>query len=475
MNPKQSFINSLTPSLSNLTTAKKKNNFSAPSSGMSSFGSNTKSTIGQNLKLTSPTYSAISNPYGQKNTTITKKSPEEMRYAAVTPSTPSATNTTPTTNNYTGASKGTQLPASGQAYASSLSGIRDSVSTIQTGIDGLKQKEEKDKPKEESAYLTYLRSMFNPEEARRAQENVNNLNKMQSDEIARNRKEQERIQKNESGMIERGQNYLSTNSDRESAKALADMAIAKGYSTDILNQFTDAGKSIYEAEEAMRKEAESPLTIEEAKALGLPFGTTMAEARLAGVIPSGASDEEAINDSTVFAYADLIGSGQMKIENVPESYRGAVAQAVGLNGPQQTMSPYQEERLTRNLNSIEDLMGQVSGWNTGMGSLIAVIPGTPAANFKADVNTLSANIAFGELTAMREASKTGGALGAVSERELTLLEAALGSLDRAQSPGQFKESLQTIKDSIERWKAAVNQNGGFGGGESGGDGGLWDF
>ncbi len=317
--------------------------------------------------------------------------------------------------------------------------------------------------------------MFNPEEARRAQENINALNKQTADELKRTQKEQDRIQKNEAGMVERGQTYLSTGEARASAETLANLAISKGYNTDILNSYIDAGKSLYEAEQAAEAESKSFLTLDEAQNLGLPFGTTVGEARKMGIVPTGG--DGTVNDATVFAYADLIGQGQMKIENVPEAYRGAVAQAVGLSGPKNVMSDYQKERITRNLNSLEDLIGQVSGWNTGMGSLIAAIPGTPAADFRADVNTLAANIAFGELTAMREASKTGGALGAVSERELMLLESALGSLDRAQSPEQFRQSLRNIKESIERWQAAVDQyvGGSMGASEGGDEGGLYDF
>lgn len=401
----------------------------------------------------------------------------------MTPSSPGATSLTtgsnaPSSSSITSPTSSSLSPA-GQSYASQLAEIMKGAQNLQTTFDSYKANQNKtsttdDSKNNESEYLKYLRSMFNPEEARRAQENINSLNKQTADEIARSKKEQDRIQKNEAGIVERGQTYLSTGEARASAETLANLAISKGYNTDILNQYLDAGKSLYEAEQAAEAESKSTLSLEEAQALGLPFGTTLGEARKMGIVPTGGSGN--LNDATVFAYADMISSGQMKIENVPEDYRGAVAQAVGLAGPQNTMSDYQKERITRNLNSIEDLMGQVSGWNTGMGSLIAAIPGTPAANFRADVNTLAANIAFGELTAMREASKTGGALGQVSERELALLEAALGSLDRAQSPDQFKKSLQNIKESIERWQSAVDQYGGGTTSTGGGDeSGLYDF
>lgn len=400
----------------------------------------------------------------------------------MTPSSPGATSLATSSNAPASSSitsPTSSLSPAGQSYASQLAEIMKGANNLQTAFSTYKANQNQPKPepekKEESEYLKYLRSMFNPEEARRAQENINSLNQRTADEIAREKKEQERIQKNEAGMVERGQDYLSRGEARASAETLANLAISKGYNTDILNSYLNAGATLYEAEEALRKEGESPLTIEEAQALGVPFGTTMAEARQLGIIPSGSTEVGGVNDATVFAYADLIGKGQMDISNVPEEYRGAVAQAVGLQGDQPQMSSYMRERVVRNLNSIDDLMGQISGWTTGAGSLLSVIPGTSARNFAADVNTLSANIAFGELTAMREASKTGGALGQVSERELALLEAALGSLDRAQSPAQFKESLENIKESIERWQAAVDEYGGFEASSDSGEGGLYDF
>lgn len=124
-----------------------------------------------------------------------------------------------------------------------------------------------------------------------------------------------------------------------------------------------------------------------------------------------------------------------------------------------TISPYQQERINRNLEAIDRLEQGVNFVSTGIGSTFDWLPGSVPRDFKAQVNTLKSNIAFGELTAMREASKTGGALGAISERELILLESALGSLDTGQSPGQFKKQLQIIKGSIQRWQSANNQYG----------------
>lgn len=122
-------------------------------------------------------------------------------------------------------------------------------------------------------------------------------------------------------------------------------------------------------------------------------------------------------------------------------------------------TPYASERAVRNLGAIDRLIPKVSRRTVGVGSLMQGVPESSARNFKAELDTLKANIAFGELTAMREASKTGGALGQVSERELALLESALGALDQGQSPQQFIQQLNLIKASIQRWQQAVAGQG----------------
>jgi hypothetical protein len=123
------------------------------------------------------------------------------------------------------------------------------------------------------------------------------------------------------------------------------------------------------------------------------------------------------------------------------------------------ISPYQEERQTRILQSVDELRKRVSGGTVGFASLGSFLPASLPRNFKTDLNTLKASIAFGELTAMREASKTGGALGQVSNIELNLLESALAGLDQGQSPANFRKNLDKVEGSIKRWQAAANKLG----------------
>lgn len=82
----------------------------------------------------------------------------------------------------------------------------------------------------------------------------------------------------------------------------------------------------------------------------------------------------------------------------------------------------------------------------GVGSVLSRIPGTAARDVSALLDTIRAEGAFGRLQQMREASPTGGALGAVTENELRLLQASLGSLEQSQSSDQFRDNLNRVRN-----------------------------
>jgi hypothetical protein len=97
---------------------------------------------------------------------------------------------------------------------------------------------------------------------------------------------------------------------------------------------------------------------------------------------------------------------------------------------------------------------------TGLRGSLPNIPGTAAADAAAKLGTLKSQVAFGVLQEMRNNSKTGGALGAVSDKEGALLQANLAALDKSQSVEQMKESLQKIIDytsgAKDRLRSAYN-------------------
>lgn len=94
---------------------------------------------------------------------------------------------------------------------------------------------------------------------------------------------------------------------------------------------------------------------------------------------------------------------------------------------------------------------------TGMRGAIPNFPGTDAADAEAKLNTLKSQIAFSVLQTMRNNSKTGGALGNVSDAEGKRLEGNLQELDKAQSLDQFKQAMVGIKQYVEEAKGRMRE------------------
>ena len=78
------------------------------------------------------------------------------------------------------------------------------------------------------------------------------------------------------------------------------------------------------------------------------------------------------------------------------------------------------------------------------------ISGTKSYGITQDVKTVTANAAFQALQAMRDASKTGGALGQVSERELDLLEKSMGAVDPSLPDKQFRRNMKEVKTEFNK-------------------------
>jgi hypothetical protein len=115
------------------------------------------------------------------------------------------------------------------------------------------------------------------------------------------------------------------------------------------------------------------------------------------------------------------------------------------------------------LQAIQDVEDNLSDetWNpftktTGFfGNIMQAIPGTPAHDTAASINTIEAAIGFDRLQAMRDASPTGGALGQVSEMELRQLNASLGSLRQSSGREQFAANLAQVKRHYMSTVAAI--------------------
>jgi hypothetical protein len=94
---------------------------------------------------------------------------------------------------------------------------------------------------------------------------------------------------------------------------------------------------------------------------------------------------------------------------------------------------------------------------TGLSSKLPNIRGE-ARDAQATLEYLKSRAATEALQAMRDASKTGGAIGQVTEREWPRLESAFGSLAESQTYEQFNANLRNLKRAMQEFQKNVRSS-----------------
>jgi len=97
-----------------------------------------------------------------------------------------------------------------------------------------------------------------------------------------------------------------------------------------------------------------------------------------------------------------------------------------------------------------------------------------AVTFRNTLKTVQAAVSFDRLTQMREESKTGGALGAVSTIEIQLLMNAYGDLQQDTAPAKLRKSLLNINKIMQKIENDPIANEYYATGERGTGGGSVD-
>lgn len=173
--------------------------------------------------------------------------------------------------------------------------------------------------------------------------------------------------------------------------------------------------------------------------------------------------------------AEYTNSERLRLEKVKEAQVAAALAARGGGGAGKGKSGggaggvagggiYQRATLAA-INEIQTYLDKDSStWNpyysvSGyMGGKLLGTDGTPANDVAGLVDTVVASIGFDRLDAMRKASKTGGALGSITEKELGLLQSSLGALKQANSQERFQRSLNNVKTHYEAVLASMEND-----------------
>jgi hypothetical protein len=134
------------------------------------------------------------------------------------------------------------------------------------------------------------------------------------------------------------------------------------------------------------------------------------------------------------------GGGVTTIQT-PQSQEAQVSQAEALN------------ELTSRTKDVRNVIGEtkklISGYTTGYGSFLSALPLTDAKTLQNNLDSIKANLSLSQLTALKEASKTGASgLGQVTRNEFDALQSTIAKLDPQSKT--FADDLDKVDKTYAR-------------------------
>ncbi len=308
-----------------------------------------------------------------------------------------------------------------------------------------------------NSYLEFMSSMFNPEQAQKAQQNIFDLNKRIEEENKRARREQEMLEKNEAGMLERGQTYEMSQAAQRAGTALSGLETARQTAMDIYNQMIDAGATVYEAEQAAQ---EAEREANQREAFNLSEGQArydynpetgqyemIAQRGKTFAPSSGGVSIGGQTSSAAQAFAQQIRNGQATLANVPSAMRAEVAQALNQLPSQQVTE------LDNIINIIDELSSNPSLPNI-LGPVDQFVGGVfgQAATARNLYKQLEGILALSGRNALKGS-------GAISDFEFRVLKDAQSALGRNLNEEEFKKQLEKVRSALENRKSSLSSFG----------------
>jgi hypothetical protein len=134
-------------------------------------------------------------------------------------------------------------------------------------------------------------------------------------------------------------------------------------------------------------------------------------------------------------------AGGVTTIETPQSQEAKVSQAEALN------------ELTSRTKDVRDVIGEtkklISGYTTGYGSFLSALPLTDAKTLQNNLESIKANLSLSQLTALKEASKTGASgLGQVTRNEFDALQSTIAKLDPQSKT--FADDLDKVDKTYAR-------------------------
>lgn len=163
--------------------------------------------------------------------------------------------------------------------------------------------------------------------------------------------------------------------------------------------------------------------------------------------PADAADELNISDLKEIATPESI------VKYVQSGDRNTLVSLAGESEKTEQTYVSELKEIDSKIDTADKALGLVDEYFPLTYDIAQYLPLTDARELSTYVETLQSNLAFGRLQKMRDESKTGGALGQVSNIELGLLQSSVAALDPGSA--NFAEQLKVVRKSYQDFKNAL--------------------
>jgi hypothetical protein len=197
-----------------------------------------------------------------------------------------------------------------------------------------------------------------------------------------------------------------------------------------------------------------PLSNEEKTSLGLPPQGAFQMSREGQISQIGGGGVNITNEGTIPAGYQAVRDAQGRVNSIQPIPGSPAAlemeQALKSRETQGGRKETATDVITGAATNAREILKD-SWFTTGTpGRIASNLSESPAAELRRQIDVLKSNATIENLTAMRQASPTGGALGSVTEKEGAMLAAAAGAIDANAGKANVEKALDNYERTLLR-------------------------